>query len=475
MSTSTERVSSNRSQVNKAAASGWMGSALEYYDFFVYGSAAALFFPQLFFPKGNPTVAIMTSLATYAVGFLARPFGAFFLGHWGDRHGRKSVLVFSMILMGISTACVGLLPTYEQIGVWAPAMLIVLRLVQGFALGGEQPGANSMVLEHAPFGRRGFYGSFIAQGTQAGQILAAGVFLPLLHFMPQQMFYSIGWRIPFLFSVAIVIVGLFVRRKVDETPEFTKEVRSGQVSKAPILETFRFAWPDMLRIIGMALAYVVPATITVFGAAYAAQPAYGIGFPKELFLWIPVLGNVIAVITIPFAGILSDKIGRRPTFVVGMICSGIATVLYLYAISIHSMMLTFIVSMIAWGVVYQGYNAIVPSFWPELFPTRFRVAGNAISHNIGVVLGSFIPILLVAVAPPGSSNIPLKVGSIAFAVACLSAFAAWSARETYRIRMEDLGNKHAVPVDEIEYERIRIEASRKMPSSQPFAEGHGHS
>jgi len=447
MSTSMQRASDGKSQVNKAAASGWMGSALEYYDFFVYGTAAALFFPQLFFPQDDPVVAIITSLATYAVGFVARPFGALFLGHWGDRYGRKSVLVFSMILMGVSTTCVGLLPTYEQIGVWAPATLIVLRLIQGFALGGEQPGANSMILEHAPLGRRGFYGSFVAQGTQAGQILAAGVFIPLLHFMPEPMFYSIGWRIPFLLSVAIVILGIFVRRKVDETPEFKRQMQSGRMAKAPVLETFRFAWPDMLRVTGMALAYVVPATITVFGAAYAAQPAYGIGFSKELFLWIPVLGNIIAVITIPFVGSLSDKIGRRPTFIAGMLLSGLATVLYLYAISIHSVALMFTVAMIAWGILYQGYNAIVPSFWPE--------------HNIGVVLGSFIPILLVAVAPPGSSNIPLKVGAIAFAVACLAAFAAWSARETYRIRMEDLGDKHAVPVDADEYERMRKAASRK--------------
>jgi len=468
MKTTSDLNLNGRSQVNKAAASGWMGSALEYYDFFVYGTAAALFFPQLFFPKGNATVAIITSLATYAVGFLARPFGAFFLGHWGDRHGRKSVLVFSMIMMGVSTAAVGLLPTYAQVGLWAPGSLIVLRLIQGFALGGEQPGANSMVLEHAPFGRRGFYGSFIAQGTQAGQIIAAGVFLPLIHFMSPQTFNTIGWRIPFLFSVVIVIFGLFVRSKVSETPAFTKEVSSGSLSKAPILETFRFAWRDMLRVMGMALAYVVPATITVFGAAYAVQPAYGIGFPKELFLWIPVLGNIIAVVTIPFAGALSDRIGRRPTFVLGMIGSGILMVCYLYAISIHSILITFLVSMLAWGVVYQGYNAIAPSFWPELFPTRFRVAGNAISHNIGVVLGSFIPMLLVAVAPPGSSNITLKVGAISFAVALLSAFAAWSARETYRVRLEDLGNRDAVPVEEGEYERARMQAMRKKSGSPSY-------
>ena len=465
MTAPSHRKPAGRSQVVKAAASGWMGSALEYYDFFVYGTAAALFFPRLFFPSSDPSVAIIASLATYAVGFVARPIGAFVLGHWGDTHGRKFVLVFSMMLMGASTMGVGLLPTYQQVGILAPVLLVILRLLQGFALGGEQPGANSMVLEHAPFGRRGFYTSFVIQGTQAGQILAAGVFLPLIYSMPQQMFDAVGWRIPFLFSVVVVILGLVVRSKVNETPAFTEESEHGEVPKSPILETFKLAWPNMLRVILMALAYVVPAAITVFGAAYAVQPAYRIGLPKELFLWIPVLGNIVAIIVIPFAGNLSDKIGRRPMFIWSMVGSGLATAVYLYAVSIRSIPAAIAMSLIGWGVIYQGYNAVFPSFWPELFPTRIRVTGTAISHNIGVVCGAFLPMIFAAVAPPGSTNIPIKIGLISIAVALLSAFAAWSARETYRVRLEDLGRPDAVPVNKEEYDRIRAEALRTRPAA----------
>jgi len=167
-----------RHQTRKATASGWIGSALEYYDFFIYATAASLIFPQIFFPKGDPKTAIIASLATYGVGYVARPIGAFFLGHWGDTHGRKNVLIICMFLMGFSTVAVGLLPTYDQVGLWAPAMLVLLRLVQGFAVAGEISGASSMILEHAPFGRRGFYASFTLQGVQAGQIMAAAVFLP---------------------------------------------------------------------------------------------------------------------------------------------------------------------------------------------------------------------------------------------------------------------------------------------------------
>src|SRR5579864_1223523 len=196
-----------RKQAKKATASGWIGSALEYYDFFIYASAAALVFPQIFFPSSDPSVAIVASLATYGVGYVARPIGAFFLGHWGDTHGRKTVLLVCMFLMGLSTMAVGILPTYQQVGILAPILLVVLRLVQGFAVAGEISSASSMILEHAPFGRRGFFASFTLQGVQAGQILAAAVFLPLAHYMAKEDFNAWGWRIPFLLSFFVVIVG----------------------------------------------------------------------------------------------------------------------------------------------------------------------------------------------------------------------------------------------------------------------------
>src|SRR4051812_29466511 len=181
---------SGRRQTKKATASGWIGSALEYYDFFIYATAAALVFPQLFFPSTDPTVAIVASLATYGVGYVARPIGAFVLGHLGDTHGRKQVLLICMFMMGFATMAVGLLPTYAQVGVLAPVLLVVLRLIQGFAVAGEISGSSCMILEHAPFGRRGYFASYTLQGVQAGQILAAAVFLPLARFMDKESFMS---------------------------------------------------------------------------------------------------------------------------------------------------------------------------------------------------------------------------------------------------------------------------------------------
>jgi MFS family permease len=442
-------------QSRKAAASGWIGSALEYYDFFIYATTASLIFPQIFFPKGNPTVAIVASLATYGVGYIARPIGAFVLGHWGDTHGRKRVLLLCMFLMGFATMAVGLLPTYQQVGILAPALLVVLRLIQGFAVAGEISGASSMILEHAPFGRRGYYASFTLQGVQAGQILAAAVFLPLAHFLPAQAFSAWGWRIPFLLSVFVVIAGYIIRRQVEETPAFTEESQRGAVPKAPIVQAFKLGWRDMLRVVCMALMNVIPVVAAIFGAAYAVQPAYGIGFHPDVYLWIPVLGNILAVLVIPYVGNLSDRIGRRPPIIVGALGSGLLSFAYLYAISIHSVPLAIILSLLMWGTVYQGYNAIFPSFYPELFQTRIRVSAMAIGQNIGTTITALLPALFALAAPPGSAHVPLTIGAITFVVTAISAVAAMSARETYRVHMNDLGHTDAVPVSKQEYDRLR--------------------
>ncbi len=457
MAERSDHESHGANQSKKAAASGWIGSALEYYDFFIYATAASLIFPQIFFPSGNPTIAIIASLATYGVGYVARPIGAFVLGHLGDTHGRKNVLLVCMFLMGFSTMAVGVLPTYQSVGLLAPALLVIVRLIQGFAVAGEISGASSMILEHSPFGRRGYFASFTLQGVQAGQILAAAVFLPLAAYLPKAAFNAWGWRIPFLLSLVVIIAGYIIRREVDETPAFAEEGAHGEIPKAPIIQAFTLSWADMLRVLCMALMNVIPVIATIFGAAYAVQPAYGIGFKPSLYLWIPVLGNILAVFVIPYVGNLSDKIGRRPPVIVGALASGLLSFAYLYAISIKNVPLAIVLSLLMWGVVYQGYNAIFPSFFPELFQTRVRVTAMAIAQNIGTTITALLPALFATVAPPGSSNVPLTIGAIAFGVTVIAAVAAMSARETYRIRLNDLGHPGAVPVNKQDYDRMRAQ------------------
>jgi MFS family permease len=284
------------------------------------------------------------------------------------------------------------------------------------------------------------------------------VFLPLAAYMPTEAFNSWGWRIPFLLSFFVIAAGYIIRREVEETPAFAEEDKHGNVPKAPIIQAFKLSWRDMIRVVCMALMNVIPVVATIFGAAYAVQPAYGIGLSKDVYLWIPVLGNMLAVLVIPIVGNLSDKVGRKPPIIVGALCSGLLAFGYLYAISIKSVPLAIFMSLLMWGVVYQGYNAIFPSFYPELFPTRTRVSAMAISQNIGTTITALLPALFATVAPPGSANIPVTVGAIAFGITVIAAFAALSAKETYRINISDLGNPDAVPMAKAEYEKRRAEA-----------------
>jgi len=471
----------------KAAASGWIGSALEYYDFFIYAQAAALVFPTIFFPSDNPQVGIVASFATFGVGYVARPIGAFVLGHWGDTHGRKNVLVLCMLLMGVSTFLVALLPTYDSIGIVAPALLVLLRLVQGFAVGGEISGASAMIIEHSPFGRRGYFGSFTLQGVQAGQIIAAAVFLPLSAVMSEQAFMSWGWRIPFLLSVVVVVAGYVIRRNVDETPAFQEEAEHGGVPKAPIVQAVQENGIDMVRVACMALMNAIPTAVTVFGATFATAAGYGVGLTSTNYLWISVVGNVVAVCLIPFVGNLTDRIGRRPVMIVGCLGSGILAFPYLYFVAEGNLVMAFLFAILMWGVVYQGYNATFPSFYQELFPTKTRVTAFAVSQNIGTLFTAFLPAIYATLVGPTpsacvvdkkfapdvqlptgetcraaadviESNVVWTVGAITLGLAIVAAISAFSARETFRIHMNDLGMPGATPVPKEEYDRLRAEA-----------------
>jgi len=470
----------------KAAASGWIGSALEYYDFFIYAQAAGLVFPALFFPGDNPQAALVQSFATFGVGYVARPIGAFVLGHLGDTHGRKNVLVLCMLLIGASTFGVALLPTYEMVGVWAPILLVVLRLIQGFAVGGEIAGASAMIIEHSPFGRRGYYGSFTLQGVQAGQVLAAAIFLPLSYFMPAAAFQSWGWRIPFLLSAFVVLAGYQIRKNVDETPAFQEEAVHGEVPAAPIVMAVKENGIDMFRVFCMALMNAIPTTVVTFGLAFATNAAYGIGLGASQYLWITVSGNVVAVILIPFVGNLSDRIGRRPVMIVGCLGSGLLAYPFLYFVSQDNFIMAWVFAMLMWGCVYQGYNAVFPAYYQELFPTKTRVTAFAVSQNLGTLVTAFLPAIFAALvgptpavcapgkpavfqpdtlAPSGEtcraladsieSSVVWTVGSITFGLAIVAAIACFSARETFRVHMNDLGSKDAVPVPKAEYDRIR--------------------
>jgi MFS family permease len=418
----------------KAAVASWIGSALEYYDFFIYGTAAALVFGKVFFPKSEPATATLLALATFGVGYVARPVGAFFLGHFGDKFGRKRVLVFTLLLMGLSTFLVGCLPTYGQWGVAAPVLLVVLRLAQGFSASGEQAGANSMTIEHAPGDRRSFYTSFTLSGTQAGAILSTAVFLPVTQ-LPEADLLAWGWRIPFLLSAVVVVIGLIIRRRLDETPLFLEEQERQAVPRLPLAVLFRHYTPDVLRVVCCALVSTVS---TIFGVYTLSYGVNTMKIDRSTMLWVAILTNVLALFVIPLWAMLADRYGRRLVFIFGSIAPGLLMFAYLWAITATNIPLIFTIALLMSGITYSASNAVWPAFYAEMFDTRVRLSGMAIGTQIGFALGGFAPAVAAGLQGPGPTGW-LPVAGLTFAACVIAAIAAWTARETYRTEIHALG------------------------------------
>ena len=424
-------------QPKKAAAAAWIGSALEYYDFFIYGSAAALIFPKVFFDESDPATATLLSLATFGVAYAARPVGALFLGHFGDRIGRKKIMVFTLLLMGLSTFLIGCLPTRAQVGTLAPVLLVLCRVLQGISAAGEQASANSMTLEHAPSNRRGFFTSFTLGGTQGGQLIATLVFIPVAA-LPEHQLLTWGWRIPFWASVVVAAAGYFIRRRLEETPAFAKQAATEGVAKLPLAVLMREHWADVLRVIGGALVASVSTIFTVWALAYATSDS--VGMSRSSMLWVGALANLVALAAIPLWASLSDRIGRRPVFLIGAAGSAIAMFLYLWAISTGNYPLTLILGVVAFGVVYSAANGVWPSFYGEMFSTRVRLSGMAIGTQIGFAVAGFAVTFAAQIAGPDGTD----WSSVALFTAALCVppvVAALSARETHTVPTEQLGER----------------------------------
>lgn len=425
-----------RRKSQKAALAAWVGSSLEYYDFFIYGTAAALVFSKIFFPDADPATGTLLALATFGVGYLARPLGAFVLGHIGDRLGRKRVLVTTLLLMGVSTFAIGCLPTYDQLGIGAPIMLVTLRLLQGLSAAGEQAGANSMSLEHAPEGQRAYYTSFTLSGTQAGQILATAVFLPIAALSSEQL-ETWAWRIPFLLSAPLVVVGLIIRRKLDETPVFEREARDNATARLPMTLLFRDHWADVLRVVVASVIAAVSTIFTVYALNYAVN---SVGIAKTSMLWVGVLANTVALLAIPTCAKLSDRIGRKPVFITGSLGCGVLIFVYLWSISTGNLGLIFVVGILMFGVVYSATNGIWPSFYGEMFTAKVRLSGMAIGTQIGFAIAGFTPSISAAIAGEGGDNW-VGVAIFTAGLCVVNAIAVATGRETHKVATDQLGRK----------------------------------
>jgi metabolite-proton symporter len=400
----------------RVATAAFVGTLVEWYDYYIYGTAAALIFSGQFFPDVDPTTALIASFATFGVGFLARPLGGLFAGHYGDRIGRKSMLIFTLSLMGVSTVLIGLLPSYAQIGIWAPILLVVLRLAQGFGVGGEWGGAAVMVVEYAPVKRRGFFGGLPQAGNVGGLVLATGIFA-IVSLLPDEDLHAWGWRIPFLFSAVLILVGLYIRSKVQETPSFRTAENDNATHKLPMAAAFRDYKREILLAIG--------AAATVFSGSYLAityvvsYATHSVGMKSSTVLTGITIAASVAFFCWPASGWLSDKVGRRPMMLSGAVLILALAFPFFWLINTGSTGLTWIAIVALYGVAVGLIAGVLPSFFSELFDTRVRYTGVSIAYQAPAVLvGGFTPMIatwLVAQAGGQTWSVSLYISAIAAA------------------------------------------------------------
>ncbi|WP_345802535.1 MFS transporter [Microbacterium sp. AZCO] len=416
----------------KAAIASFMGSAVEYYDFFLYGSAAALIFPTVFFPSDDQAALVM-SFATFGFAYIARPVGAVILGHFGDRIGRQKVLMFTLLLMGFSTFAIGCLPGYEQIGWWAPALLVLCRLLQGLSASGEQAGASSLTLEHAPDDRRSFFTSWTLTGTQGGQILAALIFIPVVA-LPDEIKFTWGWRIPFWLSAVVVVVAYLIRRTLHETPEFEQTKAEGRIARMPLIPLLRDHWRDVLRVICCAF---IAAVSTVFGNLAIA---YGVevGLDATLTLWLVVVANFVALGTQPLFGALADRIGRKPVFIYGALSSAVFMPFYMLSMGAGNAFVTFLLAVVTFSFGYAAANAVWPSFYGEMFSTRVRFSGMAIGTQLGFLMAGFAPSIVAALGGVQQGGW-VVISAFTAVISIIATISALTARETKNVPTAQLG------------------------------------
>ncbi|MGC5014631.1 MFS transporter [Streptosporangium sp. DT93] len=416
-----------RTPIGKIVGASLVGTTIEWYDFFLYGSAAALVFPQLFFPESEPLTGTLLAFLTYAVGFVARPLGALVFGHFGDRLGRKKLLVVSLLLMGGATFLIGCLPTHASVGLWAPLLLTLLRLVQGFALGGEWGGAVLIVSEHGDTARRGFWASWPQAGAPGGNLLATAVLAVLAAVQTDEAFVSWGWRIPFLLSGVLVLVGLWIRLSISESPVFQQAVaNAGPSPSLPIVEVFRYHWRDVLIAIGARFAENVSYyVITAFVLVYATQQA---GLTKPVVLNAVLIGSAIHFVSIPMWGALSDRLGRRPVYLLGAAGVGLWSFAFFPLIDTRNfaaVTLAVTVGLILHGAMYGPQAA----FFSELFATRMRYSGVSIGSQLAsIVAGAPAPLIAVALLGAYESSFPIMLYVAGAAV--LTTVTVYVSRET---------------------------------------------
>ncbi|MEA1834913.1 MFS transporter [Methylobacterium durans] len=396
-----------------------LGTVIEWYDFLIYGTAAALVFNKLFFPTLDPVAGTIAAFGSYAVGFVARPLGGAIFGHFGDRIGRKAMLTLTMLIMGVGTFLIGCLPTYGQIGLWAPALLVALRLLQGIGVGGEWGGAVLMVIEHAPPHRRGLYGSLVQIGFPAGVAASTATFLALSS-LPEADFLAWGWRLPFLASAVLIGVGLFVRLRLVETPAFNRVKEESAVARIPLMEVLTRQPRTFLIAVGLKVSEVAWVyVLTVFSIVYATGT---LGLPRRMILDAILWAAILEFATMPFFGWLSDKVGRRPLYLGGAAVSAVCAFVVFGLLDSRDPMVITATIAIAMSLTHASMFGPQGAFMPELFGTRVRYSGASLGCQVAAAIsGGFSPIIASGLLAWAGTTWPISIYLLVLAVITFAA------------------------------------------------------
>lgn len=413
-----------------------VGSSVEWFDYFLYGTVAALVFNQVFFVAEDPTVGLLLSYASLALAFLIRPLGGIIFSHIGDRVGRKKTLVMTITIMGGATVLMGLLPTYQAIGVAAPIILITLRLIQGIGIGGEWGGSVLLAVEYAPKEKRGLFGAFPQMGVTIGMFLGSGALTLITSLVSQESFVSWGWRIPFIASAVLVLFGLWIRKGIDETPSFKKVQESGEIPKLPIIDIFKYHWKEVLLAIGGKVVETAP--FYIFATFIVSYGTSNLGFTSTQVLISVMIATIITTILMPFMGMLSDKVGRKKVYVFGAVGMVLYAFPYFWLLEQRTFITLLIATIIGLGIIWAPITAVLGTMFSEIFDAKVRYTGVSLGYQIGAaVAGGTAPLIATALLVKfNNSYVPVALYIIL--TAAISLVSVWAIKDKSKQELDEV-------------------------------------